>query len=183
MPGAPAGVPDDFEQHVKLMFDLQAVAFASDITRVFTFKMGRDRSNRVYPNSGVKTTFHPASHHQNREDRIQQFAALNKYHVNTIPYFLEKLKNTPDGDGSLLDHSMVVYGSPMGDPNVHNHVRCPLLVVGHASGTLCGNPADGRICPAWTRSAPLPFGAPPMRVTSKACACWWRTAPIRTSPR
>jgi hypothetical protein len=139
LPGAPAGVPDDFDEHVKLMFDLQAVALASDITRVFTFKMGRDSSNRVYPNSGVKTGFHPASHHQAREDRILQFAAINKYHVSTVPYFLEKLKNTPDGDGNLLDHSLVIYGSPMGDPNVHNHVRCPLFMAGHANGKLQGN--------------------------------------------
>jgi hypothetical protein len=139
LPGAPAGVPDDFDEHVRLMFDLQAVALASDITRVFTFKMGRDSSNRVYPASGVKTGFHPASHHQAREDRILQFAAINKYHVSTVPYFLEKLKNTPDGDGSLLDHSMVIYGSPMGDPNVHNHVRCPLFIAGHAGGKLQGN--------------------------------------------
>jgi hypothetical protein len=121
------------------MFDLQAVALASDITRVFTFKMGRDSSNRVYPNSGVKTGFHPASHHQAREDRIRQFAAINRYHVSTVPYFLEKLKNTPDGDGNLLDHSLVIYGSPMGDPNVHNHVRCPLFLAGHANGKLQGN--------------------------------------------
>jgi hypothetical protein len=139
MPEAPAGVPDDFEEHVKLMFDLQAVAFASDITRVFSFKMGRDGSSRVYPDSGVNTGFHPASHHQGREDRVTQFAAINKYHVNMVPYFLEKLRNTPDGDGTLLDHSMVIYGSPMGDSNVHNHKRCPLFVAGHAGGKLQGN--------------------------------------------
>jgi hypothetical protein len=139
MPEAPAGVPDDFEAHVKLMFDLQAVAFASDITRVFSFKMGRDGSSRVYPDSGVNTGFHPASHHQGREDRVTQFAAINKYHVNMVPYFLEKLKNTPDGDGTLLDNSLIIYGSPMGDSNVHNHKRCPLFVAGHAGGKLQGN--------------------------------------------
>ncbi|MDP1569179.1 MAG: DUF1552 domain-containing protein [Vicinamibacterales bacterium] len=139
MPEAPAGVPDDFEEHVKLMFDLQAVAFASDITRVFSFKMGRDGSSRVYPDSGVNTGFHPASHHQGREDRVTQFAAINKYHVNMVPYFLEKLKNTPDGDGTLLDNSLIVYGSPMGDSNVHNHKRCPLFLAGHAGGKLQGN--------------------------------------------
>jgi hypothetical protein len=139
LPGAPAGVPDDFDEHVKLMFDLQAVALAADITRVFTFKMGRDSSNRVFPNSGVMTGFHPASHHGAREDRIKQFAQINKYHVSMIPYFLEKLKSTPDGDGTLLDHSLVIYGSPMGDPNVHNHVRCPLFLAGKANGKLQGN--------------------------------------------
>jgi hypothetical protein len=139
LPDAPAGVPDDFEEHMKLMFDLQAIAFASDITRVFAFKMGRDASGRVYPKSGVSTGFHPASHHGGREDRILQFHQINKYHVSLMPYFLEKLKNTPDGDGSLLDHSLIIYGSPMGDGNVHNHVRCPLFLAGHANGKLKGN--------------------------------------------
>jgi hypothetical protein len=139
MPEAPIGVPDAFDEHVKLMFDLQATAFASDVTRVFSFKMGRDGSSRAYPESGVKTGFHPASHHQEKEDRIQDFAKINKYHVSMVPYFLEKLKNTPDGDGSLLDHTLVVYGSPMGDSNVHNHKRCPLFLAGHASGKLPGN--------------------------------------------
>jgi hypothetical protein len=139
LPEAPAGVPDDFEEHVKLMFDLQAVGLASEVTRVFSFKMSRDSSGRVYPKSGVNASFHPASHHQEREDRILQFNAINKYHVSLIPYFLEKLKTTPDGDGSLLDHSLVIYGSPMGNPNVHNHKRCPLFLAGHASGKLKGH--------------------------------------------
>jgi hypothetical protein len=139
LPEAPAGVPDEFEEHVKLMFDLQAVALASEITRVFSFKMSRDSSGRVYPKSGVNASFHPASHHQEREDRILQFHAINKYHVSLMPYFLEKLKATPDGDGSLLDHSLVIYGSPMGNPNVHNHKRCPLFLAGHAAGKLKGN--------------------------------------------
>ena len=139
LPEAPAGVPDDFEEHVKLMFDLQALALASEVTRVFSFKMSRDSSGRVYPKSGVNASFHPASHHQEREDRILQFNAINKYHVSLIPYFLEKLKSTPDGDGSLLDHSLVIYGSPMGNPNVHNHKRCPLFLAGHASGKLKGH--------------------------------------------
>ena len=136
---APMGVPDAFEEHVKLMFDLQAVAFASDITRVFSFKMGRDGSSRVYPDSGVKTGFHPASHHQDREDRILDFAKINRYHVSLLPYFLEKLKNTPDGDRNLLENTMVIYGSPMGNSNVHNHKRCPLFLAGHAGGKLKGN--------------------------------------------
>ena len=138
MPEAPIGVPDAFDEHVKLMFDLQALAFASDVTRVFSFKMGRDGSGRSYPESGVKTGFHPASHHQEKEDRIQDFAKINRYHVSMLPYFLEKLKNTPDGDGTLLDHTLVLYGSPMGDSNVHNHKRCPLFLAGHANGKLPG---------------------------------------------
>ncbi|MGE3277856.1 MAG: DUF1552 domain-containing protein [Vicinamibacterales bacterium] len=139
LPEAPIGVPDDFGEHVKIMFDLQAIAFASDITRVFSFKMGRDGSGRVYPESGVKTGFHPASHHQDREDRIKQFAAINNYHVSLVPYFLEKLKNTPDGDGTLLDNTVVMYGSPMGNSNVHNHKRCPLFLAGKGGGALQGN--------------------------------------------
>jgi hypothetical protein len=138
LPGAPIGVPDSFEEHVKLMFDLQALAFASDTTRVFSFKMGRDGSSRAYPDSGVKTGFHPASHHQDKEDRILEFAKINKYHVSMLPYFLEKLKNTPDGDSNLLESSLIVYGSPMGNSNVHNHKRCPLVVAGHAGGQLKG---------------------------------------------
>jgi hypothetical protein len=139
LPGAPIGVPDSFEEHVKLMFDLQALAFAADITRVFSFKMGRDGSARVYPIEGAKVPFHPASHHGEREDRIAQFAAINKYHVGMIPYFLEKLKNIQEGDGNLLEKTLVVYGSPMGNSNVHNHKRCPLFLAGHANGRLKGN--------------------------------------------
>jgi hypothetical protein len=139
LPGAPIGVPDSFSEHVKLMFDLQALAFASDITRVFAFKLGRDASNRVYPESGFKGAFHSASHHQEKDEKILDFAKINKYHVSMVPYFLEKLRNTPDGDGTLLDNSVVIYGSPMGDSNVHNHKRVPLFVAGHAGGSLRGN--------------------------------------------
>jgi hypothetical protein len=139
LPGAPIGVPDSFAEHVKLMFDLQAVAWASDTTRVFSLKLGRDASNRIYPESGVKAAFHSASHHQEREERITDFAKINKYHISLIPYFLEKLKNTPDGDSNLLENSIVLYGSPMGNSNVHNHKRCPLFLAGHAGGQLKGN--------------------------------------------
>ena len=90
LPGAPIGVPDSFTEHVKLMFDLQALAFASDMTRVFAFKLGRDASNRVYPESGYKGAFHSASHHQEKEDRILDFARINKYHVSLVPYFLDE---------------------------------------------------------------------------------------------
>ncbi|HEY7289305.1 MAG TPA: DUF1552 domain-containing protein [Vicinamibacterales bacterium] len=138
LPGAPIGVPDSFSEHVKLMFDLQALAFASDLTRVFAFKLGRDASNRTYPESGFKGAFHSSSHHGEREDRIVDFAKINTYHVSMIPYFLEKLKNTPDGDGSLLDTTLVLYGSPMGDSNLHNHKRVPIFLAGHAGGALKG---------------------------------------------
>jgi len=138
LPGAPIGVPDSFSEHAKLMFDLQALAFASDITRVFAFKMGRDASNRTYPESGYNGAFHSTSHHGEREERIMDFSKINAYHVSMIPYFLEKLKNTPDGDSNLLENTMLVYGSPMGDSNLHNHKRVPFFVAGHAGGALKG---------------------------------------------
>jgi len=137
-PAAPSGVPDSFSAHVKLIFDLQLLAFASDITRVFAFKLGRDSSNRVYPESGFGGPFHPASHHGGREDRILDFAKLNTFHVGLVPYFLQRLQETPDGDGTLLDRIMVLYGSPMGDSNLHNHKRVPFFVAGRANGALQG---------------------------------------------
>ena len=134
LPEAPLGVPDKYEEHLRLMFDLQALAFMTETTRVSAFKMSRDVSGRVWPESGVKTPFHPCSHHGETPARVAEFAKLNRYHVSLIPYFLDKLKNTPDGDGSLLDHSVVLYGSPMGDSNVHNHKRVPLVMLGHGGG-------------------------------------------------
>ncbi|HEV3196428.1 MAG TPA: DUF1552 domain-containing protein [Bryobacteraceae bacterium] len=139
LPAAPLGVPDSWEDHVKLMFDLQVLAFAAEVTRVSAFKMSRDTSNRVFPGSGVKDPFHTLSHHSGQPDLIAEFAKLNRYHVGLVPYFLQKLKNTPDGDGSLLDHSLVLYGSSMGDSNSHNHRRVPLFLAGHAGGQLKGN--------------------------------------------
>jgi hypothetical protein len=139
IPDAPAGVPDSYEEHVKLMFDLQALAFASDITRVSAFKMSRDVSNRVFRDAGVTTGFHIASHHQDRDERILEFAKINRYHVALLPYFLKRLKETRDGESDLLQNSAIVYGSPMGNSNVHNHKRCPLLIAGHACGKLKGN--------------------------------------------
>ncbi len=139
LPGAPAGVPDSFDEHVKLMFDLQALAFEADMTRVFSFKLSRDATGRVYPESGVDRGFHPASHHGERQARIEEFARLNRYHVSLVPYFLEKLRSIDEGNSTLLDKALVVYGSPMGNPNVHNHKRCPLFVAGGANGKLPGN--------------------------------------------
>jgi hypothetical protein len=101
--------------------------------------MGRDGSGRVYPESGVSTAFHPASHHRDQEKRILEFAKINTYHVSTVPYFLEKLKSTMEGETNLLEKTLVLYGSPMGDPNVHNHKRCPLFLAGHANGQIQGN--------------------------------------------
>jgi hypothetical protein len=137
-PDAPIGVPDSFEEHVHIMMDLIALAFAADTTRVFSFKLGRDASGRSYPESGVNTGFHNASHHGEREDRIIEFSKINRYHVSMVPYLLEKLKNTPDGESNLLQNSLIMYGSPMADSNIHNHRRAPLFVAGHAGGKLKG---------------------------------------------
>jgi hypothetical protein len=138
LPEAPIGVPDSFEEHMHILMDLIAIAFASDTTRVFSFKLGRDASGRSYPESGVATGFHNASHHGEREDRINEFAKINRYHVSMVPYLLDKLKKTPEGDSNLLHNSLIVYGSPMGDSNIHNHKRVPLFVAGHAGGKLKG---------------------------------------------
>ena len=133
------------------MFDLQVLAFAAEITRVSSFKMSHDVSNRIFPQSGVNAPFHTLSHHDEAPDRIAEFAKLNRYHVGCIPYFLEKLKDTQDGDGCLLDHALVLYGSPMGDSQTHNHRRVPLFLAGRASGQIRGN--LHRVCPAGTPQA------------------------------
>ena len=139
IPDAPVGVPDSFEEHVKLMFDLQALAFESDTTRIFSFKLGRDVSQRVYAPSGCTIAFHSASHHLDRDDRVTEFQKINTYHVSLVPYLLAKLKNIPDGDGNVLDNTLIIYGSAMGNSNLHNHKRCPLFFAGHAGGVLKGN--------------------------------------------
>ncbi len=138
LPGAPAGVPDDFGEHVHLMMDIQVLAFQSDMTRVFSFKMSRDGTARVYPESGVDKAFHPASHHGGNEQNIMDFAQINRYHVSMVPYLLGKLKESEEGDANLLDKTLVMYGSPMGDPNIHNHNKCPLFLAGRANGQLQG---------------------------------------------
>jgi hypothetical protein len=138
LPTAPAGVPDSFEEHVKLMFDLQALAFASDMTRVFSFKMGRDGSARIYPESGIDRPFHPASHHGNRPQNVESFKDINRYHVSLLPYLLDRLDELTEGEQTLLDKTAIIYGSPMGDPNVHNHKRCPLIFLGGGNGALTG---------------------------------------------
>jgi hypothetical protein len=139
LPGAPAGVPDSFDEHVKLMFDLQALAFQADVTRVFSFKMGRDASSRVYPESGVAKGFHPASHHGNKPSNIAEFGEINRYHASLLPYFVQKLESIEEGGERLIDKTVIIYGSPMGDGNVHNHKRCPLLLLGGAKAGIAGN--------------------------------------------
>jgi hypothetical protein len=139
IPEAPAGVPDSFTEHMHLMFDLQVLAFESDMTRVFSFKLSRDSSARVFPESGSNAPFHPASHHGNVEANILEFSKINRYHFSMLPYLLDRLKERTEGDVPLIDKTMVMWGSPMGDPNVHNHVRVPFLVAGGANGKLDGN--------------------------------------------
>jgi hypothetical protein len=139
LPEAPIGVPDSFAEHMQLMFDFQVLAFQSDMTRVFSFKTGRDASSRAFPESGTNAGFHPASHHGGRETAILDFNKINKYHVSMLPYFLNKLKNTQEGDGNLLDKTVIMYGSPMSDPNLHAHRRCPLILLGNGAGRLEGD--------------------------------------------
>ncbi len=139
LPEAPAGVPDSFSEHMKLMFDLQVLALQSDMTRVISFKTGRDAQNRVFPEAPSQQPFHPASHHGNREERIMEFNKINKFRVSQMAYFLEKMKQASEGDQSLLDKTLIIWGSPMADANIHNHRRCPLVLFGHANGLLKGN--------------------------------------------
>lgn len=138
-PDTPVGIPDSFEEHAKLMFDLWALAFQGDITRVTTFMMARELSTRTYPQVGVAEGHHPVSHHQNVPEQIEKHAKINTYHVSLFAGFLEKLRNSPDGDGSILDHSMILYGSGMSNGNVHSHDILPAVIVGGAAGRLKGN--------------------------------------------
>ena len=139
IPDAPVGVPDTFDEHAKLMYDLQWLGFMTETTRVSTFMLSRDVSARVYPDSGIRSPYHGASHHGENPERIAEYAKINEYHVKVLAYFIEKLKNTPDGDGNLLDHSMIYYGSEMGNGNLHAHEHVPLVIVGGGSGALKGN--------------------------------------------
>ena len=138
VPEAPVGIPEAFEDHIKLMFDLQALAYRADITRISTMMYARDTSGATYPGSGVRDGFHTASHHSNVRAKMDTFAQINRYHVQMLAYFLEKLRATPDGDGNLLDHSVVVYGSSMSNGNQHDHDPLPVVVAGGASGQLKG---------------------------------------------
>ena len=138
LPEAPVGIPDDFEEHLKLMWDLQALAYQAEITRISTLLYSHETSGTVYPKSGIRDGFHNASHHSNNRKNMDQFAVLNRYHISTLTYFFDKLKKTPDGDGSLLDHSLVLYGSTLSDGNEHNHDPLPVILIGGASGQIKG---------------------------------------------
>ena len=138
VPSRPAGIPASFEQHIQLMFDLQVLAWQADITRVSTLMIAREISGTTYPNSGVRDAFHNLSHHSSIQANKDRFAVLNTYHVSQLKYLIDKLKATPDGDGNLLDHSMILYGSGIADGNNHDHAPLPIALVGRGSGTLQG---------------------------------------------
>src|SRR3984885_4977082 len=135
VPDAPIGVPDSFDEHVELLFDLLAVAYQSDITRVFTFMLSRELSQRTYPQIGVTEQHHSVSHHGNDPNKIAQGVKINTYYARMYAKFLEKLRTTPDGDGSLLDHSLIVYGAGMADSNAHATDPLPLIAIGGGVGS------------------------------------------------
>jgi len=139
LPEAPAGVPDSFTEHMQMMFDIQVLALETDMTRVISFKTGRDAQNRVFPDSGSDRPFHPASHHGGRDDAVLEFNKICQFRVGQLPYLIDKLKNTMEGDTNLLDKTVVLWGSPMADSNLHNHRRAPLFFVGKGNGILEGN--------------------------------------------
>ncbi len=134
----PVGVPADYADHAKLMFDLQVLALQGDVTRVITFQLARETSNRTYAEIGVPDAHHPTSHHGGDPEKIAKIAKINQFHVSLFGYFLERLASVTDGDGTLLDHSVLMYGSGMGNPNVHDHVNLPIIVAGGGAGKIRG---------------------------------------------
>ena len=134
----PVGVPAEYADHARLMFDLQVLALQGDVTRVITFQLARETSNRTYPEIGIADPHHWLTHHGNNPDKIAKVAKINQFHVSLFAYFLKKMKATPEGNGSLLDHSLYLYGSGMGNPNVHDHLNLPILVAGGAAGNMQG---------------------------------------------
>ena len=134
----PVGVPAAYADHARLMFDLQVLALRGDVTRVITFQLARESSNRTYPEIGVPDPHHPLSHHGNIPEKLAMLAKINQFHVSLFGSFLEQLASVPEGDGSLLDHSLYMYGSGMGNPNVHDHVNLPIVVAGGGAGRTKG---------------------------------------------
>jgi hypothetical protein len=134
----PMGVPASYADHARLMFDLQVLAMQGDVTRVITFQLARETSNRTYPEIGVSDPHHPLTHHGNDPDKVARMAKINAFHVSLFAYYVEKLKATREGDASLLDNALILYGSGMGDPNVHDHVNLPIVVAGGRSGSPAG---------------------------------------------
>jgi len=138
LPAEPVGIPYNFEEHINLMYDLLVVGYQANVTRVFTYMVAREESNKTYPQVGVHDGHHATSHHQNRPEKIEKLVKIQNYHVGLFARFLDKLKNTPDGDGSVLDHSVILFGSNMSNSNLHNHFPLPNLVAGGACGKLQG---------------------------------------------
>jgi hypothetical protein len=138
VPDTPTGVPDAFEQHIKMLFDLQVLAFRAEITRISTLMLAHELSNVTYPATSIRDGFHNLSHHSNNRANKDRFAELNAYHHSMLAYFLQKLKDTPDGDGNLLDHSLILWGSGMSDGNQHSHTPLPMILAGKASGAMKG---------------------------------------------
>ena len=134
----PVGAPAAFDDHAKLMFDLQVLAFQSDLTRVITFMMSREASPRPYPEIGIPDACHALSHHGKAPDKMEKYAKINTFHVTLLAYFLDRLRSTPDGDGSLLDHAIVLYGSGISDGNEHLHTDLPILLAGGGGGQIKG---------------------------------------------
>jgi hypothetical protein len=134
----PAGIPASYEEHVKLMFDLQALAYQCDLTRVMTFMLGRELSGKTFPEIGVPDGHHPTSHHQNDPEKMGKISKINHFHVALLGYYLQKLQSIPDGDGTLLDHLMLIYGAGMSDSNRHDPMNLPVLLLGGASAGIKG---------------------------------------------
>jgi hypothetical protein len=134
----PAGIPDNFEAHVRLLYDLQLLAYQADITRVITFMYGREQTGRPYPQIGVPEPHHPTTHHQGNPDKVEKCAKIQRYHVALLAEYLEKLRRTPDGDGSLLDHVMLLFGSGISNSDRHTHGPLPTVLIGGGAGTLKG---------------------------------------------
>ena len=139
LPDAPIGIPESFHEHATLMYDLMAVAYESNVTRVISYMKSRDASQRVYANIGVMEPHHAMSHHGNNAEKLAGLVKLNAYHTTLFAKFLERLKNTPDGDGSLLDHTLILYGSGMSESDTHSRLNLPTLLVGGAAGQMKGN--------------------------------------------
>ena len=139
VPARPVGVPDTFREYAELMFDLQALAFQADITRVSSFMMARENVNRSYGEIGLPEAHHAMSHHSNNPQKMAAYSKLNTYHVDTLAYFVKKLQAIADGDGTLLDHTVVLYGSGMSDGNTHNNYNVPVVVVGGRDLQLKGD--------------------------------------------
>jgi hypothetical protein len=135
----PSAIPDDYEQYTKLMIDMQVVAWQTDMTRVASFMLGRDGSNRAYREIGIADGHHSISHHQSDPEKIEKLIKIDQLHVAMFAYLLEKLKATPDGDGNLLDHSMVLFGSSISESNIHTHDDLPIVLAGTANGQVKGN--------------------------------------------